>query len=176
MDDNFVELIKSQQDNGLRLLKKEYAGLLHYIVGGILTNNEDIEECISDIYIKVWHSVESYSSEKGKFPTWLTAIARNTALNYQKRRKIDSVELKEQTADSYSLESHVLRQEQAEELKLAIHNILSSEEQRIFYRKYYYLQKTAQIAKELGTTERSIEGKLYRLKKKLQTKLGGDFR
>lgn len=43
-----------------------------------------------------------------------------------------------------------------------------------FYRKYYYLQSTAQIARELGMTERAVEGKLYRLKKKLRNLLGGD--
>ena len=54
--------------------------------------------------------------------------------------------------------------------------LLTSQEQHIFSRKYYYLQRTAQIAAELGMTERSVEGKLYRLRKKLQKQLGGDFR
>lgn len=44
----------------------------------------------------------------------------------------------------------------------------------LFYRKYYYLQSTAQIAAELGMTERAVEGRLYRLKKRLRTMLGGD--
>ncbi|WP_423229838.1 sigma factor [Clostridium aceticum] len=33
----------------------------------MLQDGKDIKECISDICIKVWHSVESYSPEKGKF-------------------------------------------------------------------------------------------------------------
>ena len=41
----------------------------------------------------------------------------------------------------------------------------------MFYRKYYYCQSTAQIAAELGLTERGVEGRLYRLRQKL----GGDF-
>ena len=49
-----------------------------------------------------------------------------------------------------------------EELKDAIAR-LTHEEQHIFYRKYYYLQRTAQITAELGMTERFVEGKLYRL-------------
>ena len=44
----------------------------------------------------------------------------------------------------------------------------------LFYRKYYYLQPTAQIASELGMTERAVEGKLYRLKKQLRKMLGGE--
>ena len=42
------------------------------------------------------------------------------------------------------------------------------------YRKYYYRQSTAQIAAELGTTERAVEGRLYRIKKALRKALGGD--
>ena len=44
----------------------------------------------------------------------------------------------------------------------------------LFYRKYYYMQPTAQIAAELGMTERAVEGKLYRLKKQLRKMLGGE--
>jgi RNA polymerase sigma-70 factor (ECF subfamily) len=44
----------------------------------------------------------------------------------------------------------------------------------IFFRKYYYLQTTAQIASETGMTERAIEGRLYRIKKRLRKLLGGD--
>lgn len=175
MNDKIIELIRSQKDEGLRILQQQYSGLMHYIVGSILQNQNEIEECISDICIKVWHSIESYSPEKGKFSTWLTAISRNTALNYLKRKAVEHDELKEETAGTSSLEDDVLRRERAEELKRAV-SALSFEEQHIFYRKYYYLQQTAQIAAELGTTERSVEGKLYRLRKKLQKKLGGDFR
>ena len=51
---------------------------------------------------------------------------------------------------------------------------LSPKDRMLFYRKYYYLQSTAQIASELGMTERAVEGKLYRLKKQLRKMLGGE--
>lgn len=51
---------------------------------------------------------------------------------------------------------------------------LGQNDRALFYRKYYYLQSTAQIAAELGMTERAVEGRLYRLKKRLRTMLGGD--
>ena len=44
----------------------------------------------------------------------------------------------------------------------------------LFYRKYYYRQPTAQIAAELGLTERAVEGRLYRIRKNLREKLGGE--
>lgn len=175
MDEKIIELIKSSKDKGLMLMQQQYSGLMHYIVGGILRNESDIEECISDICVKVWHSIESYSLEKSKFSTWLTVISRNTALNYLKGKYPEHDELKEGTVNTASVEDDILRRERSEELERAIRT-LSLEEQHIFYRKYYYLQRTSQIAAELGMTDRSVEGKLYRLRKKLQKVLGGDFR
>ena len=51
---------------------------------------------------------------------------------------------------------------------------LGDRERMLFYRKYYYRQSTAQIAAELGMTQRSVEGRLYRIKQKLRKRLGGD--
>ena len=35
-------------------------------------------------------------------------------------------------------------------------------------------EEIRRIAAELGTTERAVEGRLYRIRKKLQKQLGGD--
>ena len=51
---------------------------------------------------------------------------------------------------------------------------LSDRDRALFYRKYYYYQSTAQMAAELGLTERAVEGRLYRIRKRLQKELGGD--
>ena len=70
-------------------------------------------------------------------------------------------------------EELVLQHERQRELKRAVAQ-LSQSDRVIFYRKYYYLQTTAQIASEIGMTERAIEGRLYRIKKRLRKLLGGD--
>ncbi|HZK02305.1 MAG TPA: sigma-70 family RNA polymerase sigma factor [Anaerovoracaceae bacterium] len=178
MDERVINLIKAQNEEGLILLKQHYSGLMHYIVRNILESPEDVEECINDITVKIWRSIDSYSPKKSKFTTWLTVIARNTSLSHLKSKQKYSEKsegLDENYIDPSTPEAHVLKRERTEELKKAI-ALLTHEEQHIFYRKYYYLQNTSQIAAELGRTERSIEGKLYRLRKKLQDNLGGDFR
>ena len=67
----------------------------------------------------------------------------------------------------------MLRRERAEALRRAL-NTLKAADLRLFYRKYYYLQPTDRIAAELGTTPRAVEGRLYRIRKRLQEQLGGD--
>ena len=44
----------------------------------------------------------------------------------------------------------------------------------LFYRKYYSCQSPAQIARELGLTERAVEGRLYRIKARLRQRMGGE--
>ena len=61
----------------------------------------------------------------------------------------------------------------AREIERAL-TALPQRDRLLFYRKYYYRQSTAQIAAELGTTERAVEGRLYRIKKALRKALGGD--
>lgn len=70
-------------------------------------------------------------------------------------------------------EEVIVQQERQTEVNHALRQ-LPPKERMLFYRKYYYLQSTAQIASELGMTERAVEGKLYRLKKKLRKMLGGE--
>lgn len=70
-------------------------------------------------------------------------------------------------------EETILLHEEQRALEKALSQ-LSSRDRQLFYRKYYYLQSTAQIAAELGITERAVEGRLYRLRKNLRKLLGGE--
>ena len=67
----------------------------------------------------------------------------------------------------------MLQREQQEAVRDALER-LPYRDRILFYRKYYSMQPTAQIAAELGMTERAVEGKLYRLKKQLRKMLGGE--
>ena len=69
--------------------------------------------------------------------------------------------------------AEVLRRERTQRLQAALEQ-MSPRDKQLFYRKYYYLQSTAQIAAELGLSERAVEGRLYRLRRRLQKALGGD--
>jgi len=66
----------------------------------------------------------------------------------------------------------VLRKEQQQALNRALVG-LREDDRLLFYRKYFYMQSTAQIAAELGTTERSVEGRLYRIRQRLKKQLEG---
>lgn len=176
MQENTVErLLLEKNEQGMDALLLHYGSLMRYIIAPILQNPQDREDCLSEVSMRVWEKIGQFDGEKGSFHAWLTAITRNTALNHARKASGSSAEeLSESTpSPELSPEEALLKKERQEALKTAL-NRLSYKDRLLFYRKYYYRQSTAQIAAELGMTERAVEGKLYRVKKQLRKSLGGE--
>lgn len=170
-----IDLIMKRDESGLSELLKHYRPMIRYIITPILHNVQDQEECISEIMMKVWENISGFDEEKSSFRTWLTAISRNTALNYL--RKNSKHEIFEEHLENLSTikdnpEELIVRKERQKELYILLQK-LSDREKILFYRKYYYMQQTSQIAREMGMTVRAAEGKLYRIKQKLRRQMGG---
>jgi len=173
--EQMLRQLKSRDQEGVAVFLSRYTPLMRYVVAPILPDPMDQEECISDIALRVWENIHSFDPNRGSFTTWLTVISRNQALSRARCRQPDTQELNESIVASGSdPETQLLRKEQQAALQKALRH-LSDGDRLLFHRKYYYRQSIAQIAAELGTTERSIEGKLYRIRKKLQRTLKGEL-
>ena len=170
--------IAGGDEAALHALLRQYGPLIRYILRPILTDERDREECYADISLKIWQTAGSFDGDKGALKSWLTVLSRNAALNHARRsaKHENNEELSEQLpSPAPTPEEDMLRQEREKELYRSI-QALSTKERALFYRKYYYLQSTAQIASELGMTQRAVEGKLYRIRRRLREQLGGDER
>lgn len=175
---NPVDLINDllrRSDGALDQLKLHYGPLIRYVITPILPDGRDREEVFNDILVRVWDRVDQFDADHGSWTNWLSAIARNAAIDRARRNPPAAAELTEMIpAPNSDPEQELLKKERQRSLHIAL-NSLESSDKALFYRKYYYRQSTAQIAAEYGTTERAIEGRLYRIKKKLRKVLGGDF-
>ena len=177
-ESEIIELLHSHKERGLELLMKHYGALMRYIITPILPDERDREECISDVAVRVWENISSYSPDRGTWCAWLTAVTRNTAINRVKRnRNAHITDLSDDTdipAEEPTPEEAVLRREAQLKVSRAVEQ-LSNRDRILIYRKYYYMQPTSQIASELGLSERAVEGRLYRIRRRLQKDLGGDL-
>lgn len=172
---DLIHALAEQKDGSLDQLKLHYGPLIRYVIAPILPDERDREEVFSDVLVRVWDRIGQYDPKHGSFKSWLAAIARNAAVDRARRNPPAAAELTETIPAPYSdPEQELLRRERQQALQRAL-NALEHEEKALFYRKYHYRQSTAQIAAEYGTTERAIEGRLYRIRQKLRKQLGGDF-
>lgn len=174
-EQEIIQFIRNRDEKGMEELLRHYGPLMRYVIAPILQNPEDREECLSDAAMRVWNGIEQFDPDRGKWNAWLTAIARNTALNRARKNAGETAqEIPPETpSQEISPEESVLKKERSMTLVRALLQ-LSSNEKTLFYRKYYYMQSTEQIASEMGLSLRAVEGKLYRIKKKLRKMLGGE--
>lgn len=168
------EMIKNGDEQGMNELIKKYGPLMRYIISPILNNTHDTEDCLMEAAMRVWNKIYLFDGSKGSFKAWLTSVTRNTALNYLKQCRADGEIPDELPSPDATPEEEMIRKERQRELERALKE-LSQRDRMLIYRRYYYMQPLSQIASELGTTERAVEGRLYRLKKRLRKALGGEY-
>ena len=156
-----LALLRAGDERGAEALLRHYAPLMRYIIALLAV-------------LRVWEEFGTYDPARGSWTAWLTALTRNTALNRARKKSGGSEELSGDLPSAEPTpEERLLQQERRQALERAL-TALPQRDRLLFYRKYYYRQSTAQIAAELGTTERAVEGRLYRIKKALRKALGGD--
>lgn len=175
--DRWLERLRAGEPGALEGLLTRYGPMMGYIVRGILADPQEAEDCLAQVRAKLWERAAAYDPERAGEATWITALCRNAAydrLRALERRRGREGELAPDLPDSApGPEEEVLRRERTRELRQALAG-LKGRDRDLFYRKYYYLQSTDRIAAELGTSPRAVEGRLYRIRKKLQAQLGGE--
>jgi RNA polymerase sigma factor (sigma-70 family) len=87
--DRLVERCKANDHKAFEVLYKRYYRVLLGIALRYAGNLSEAEDVLQDSFIKVFHSIGSYSG-KGSFEGWLKRIVQNTAINsYRSRIKFD---------------------------------------------------------------------------------------
>lgn len=70
-----------------RRLYQATSAKLYGVVLRVLTRRALADECLQEVYVRVWHAARGYAPEKGTVMTWLITIARNRALDLRRRER-----------------------------------------------------------------------------------------
>jgi RNA polymerase sigma factor (sigma-70 family) len=76
-----VEKFQQKDEKAFEALYNMYSESMHGVIFNIVRNHDIAQEVMQDVFIKAWHNASSYSSEKGRFFTWILNIARNAAID-----------------------------------------------------------------------------------------------
>jgi RNA polymerase sigma-70 factor (ECF subfamily) len=76
-----ITQFQKKDEKAFETLYNMYSESMHGVIFNIVRNNDIAEEVMHDVFIKTWDNANSYSSEKGRFFTWLLNIARNAAID-----------------------------------------------------------------------------------------------
>jgi len=87
IDLQIIELIKSGNEQGLRLLYKHYAPALHGVALRQLRNEMYAEEALQNTFMKVWSKIDQYDATKSTLYTWMINILRNSSIDISRTQK-----------------------------------------------------------------------------------------
>ncbi len=174
-DTMLIELFRKRDEKAIAELKNKYDKLCYYVAGNILSQHEDVEECVNSAYFDVWNNIPPEAPADLK--TYLCRIVKNKAID---RLKYNSAE-KRSARLTVSLDElaecipdRADEELSAAQLAEAISSFLRSQDERhrkVFVRRYWYGDSLAHIAELYGMNEKTVATYLFRTRKKLQVYL-----
>lgn len=100
-DDELVKLSLDNPDHFLCLTKRYESKLLHYIMRISKFRQEDAEDVLQDVLIKVYYNLNEFNDEL-KFSSWIYRIAHNqTVSEIRKKVSRPSVPLEKEDIDRF---------------------------------------------------------------------------
>ncbi len=84
-DSELISLYVSGDDTALKELIDKYTPQIYNFVRRFVGNNE-ADDITQEIFVKVWKSLEKFNQNKSSFKTWIFTIARNTVIDFLRRK------------------------------------------------------------------------------------------
>ena len=170
-----MNALRSQSPLALEQLMDRYGNSVYGLISRILSGfarEEDIEECVSDVFLEAWSRIERFDAEKGSLRTWVLLLSKYKALDVRRKllRLTRMEELGGNASVGESLEETIISKEVSSEI-LRLINTLPETDRTIFYRRFFYYESVEQISIHLGLTSKAVENRLYRTRKIFKDKL-----
>lgn len=160
-DASIIELLWKRDENAISEMKQSYERLCFHVAGGILSQQEDCEECVNSAYMDVWRSIPP--NRPASLKNYLCRLVKNAALNVLRRNTADKRssemavsldELSECIADGSSIEDSIA----AEQLGAEISRFLKGQPEKyrkVFVRRYWYSESIEEVADFFGMNEKN---------------------
>ena len=176
-DKRIIELFFARSEEAIELVKECYGALCRHIAANMLSDPEDVEECVSDTYLALWNAIPPARPQKLR--PFIARIARNQAGNKlaynraQKRGREMQISLDE--LEPWLISARDVEGElDGKELTRSIERFLltlDADSRNVFLRRYWFYDSIEQIAAGFGATESWVKSRLLRTRSKLRSYL-----
>ena len=178
-DDAILDLFWQRDEGAIPAVKTKYGAYCTAIARRILPDPRDVEECVSDTWLKAWNAIPPHRPPR--LALFLGKITRETALNRwkanhaQKRGGGEVTLALEELGEQFSAGvDPVGREVELAQLGQAISHFLRTQPAQtadLFVGRYYHLKPIRDLAREFGLSESNVKTTLHRTRKKLKTYL-----
>ena len=152
-------------------LYEQYLPRIYGFVSYRIGNRETAEDLTSDIFYKALSGFTQFDSKKASFSTWLFSIARNTIIDYYRKRGIEQRYREESASESFVSpdppDEETSRFEDIDKLRECLSR-LKPNEQELISLKFSGEMTNREIAQITGLSESNVGTILCRAIRKLR--------
>ena len=177
-DFEIVEMYWDRDENAITETDRKYGKYCRKIAFSIVTNKEDMEECVNDTYLQTWNSLPPQRPER--LSTYLGKICRNISINLyekltaEKRGGNETDACLDELSELIGGSSEVEEQLDLTVLTDLINKFLKRCEKQartVFVQRYWYMMSVKEIAKENRMSDSNVKITLSRTRDKLKVYL-----
>lgn len=182
-DINLSGLFKESPQKAYELVIDRYGNLVYAIVLNKLkgcAGREDIEDCVSDVFVKLMQTIENYSESKGDLKTYISTIAKRTAIDAFRRLSYRNNITSSMEENEIEIESNETPESETENKlsRKALWNAVKSlgePDSTIIIRQFFYEQTAAEIGKLISMSAAAVQKRSERARKKLRELLNMQY-
>lgn len=178
MTDRELRLLMAESvDKCHRIVFDKYCNYVYVIVINILRNcgsREDIEDCISEVFFKLYKQFDSCIDFSGDLKNYIAAIARNTAIDaFRKISVRNNRNISIENDEMNELHSNERLEENSEKKErsriiLDLIKQLGEPDSTIIVQQYFYERTAKEIAENISMTAAAVQKRSSRARQRLK--------
>ncbi len=86
-DENIINSYKDGNEEAFKMLIDKYTSPLFNFVAHLAGKN-DSPDIVQETFIKAWKNLHKFDSSKASFKTWIFTIAKNSAMDFLRKKKV----------------------------------------------------------------------------------------
>ncbi|MDB5242271.1 MAG: polymerase subunit sigma-70 [Spirosoma sp.] len=166
-----IEKLNQRDQLAFQWLYDQYSPALYGVVLRIVRDEEQAEDVLQDIFIKIWKNLDAYDAGKGRLFTWLLNVARNTAIDALRARKTHPTNAIRTDEDNVHIIDRQHNTEQPNPEHIGIQEIVSQlrpERKQlidlVYFAGYTHEEAAEELNLPLGTVKTRVRAALQELK------------
>ncbi len=161
-----VSLLKAKDQKGFELLYERYAPTLYGVILKIVTKEENANDILQEVFLKIWRNIDSYSVQKANLYTWMLTIARNSAIDHTRKKEFNrNVDIQKIKLGSLGTETQrtdkIGVKEKVQKLDPELREIIDI----IYFGGYTHSEASEALSIPLGSVKTRVRTALRELKK-----------
>lgn len=173
-DQLIIKLFFERSESAITELSCKYGGLCASLAYNILKNEQDVEECVNDVYLAAWNTIPPKTPDP--LPAYICRITKNLSLkryhlNTAKKRNNYYDLALDEIAECLEGISNVEDEILVKELSVQINTFLAKlkvKDRIIFIQRYWFCDSIQEIAHKLGVSANYATVHLHRTRTKLK--------